>query len=100
MVTAEALLGGPRGRRLCWSVLGRSLADDARAAESWTQVWWAARGGDLSRCLDELASLVARAGLLTCVARPGAVFTALAESVATAMYWQEPDQEDRALAPA
>jgi hypothetical protein len=100
MVTAEALLGGPRGRRLCWSVLGRSLADDARAAQSWTRVWWAARAGDLSGCLDDLASLVARARLEASVARPGAVFTALGESMATAMYWQEPDQEDRALAPA
>jgi hypothetical protein len=98
MVTAEALLGGPRGRRLCWSVLGHSLAGDADGAESWTRVWLAAGAGDLSGCLDELASCVARAGPVGWSARPGAVFTALSESVQAATYWQEPDPEERALA--
>jgi hypothetical protein len=60
----------------------------------------AAHAGDLSGCLDELASFVARAGPVTYVARPGAVFTALGKSVQAAMYWQEPDPEDRALASA
>ncbi|HEY0936821.1 MAG TPA: hypothetical protein VGD91_24190, partial [Trebonia sp.] len=38
MLTAEALLAGPRGRRLCWTLLGIG-GDDAGRTDAWGQVW-------------------------------------------------------------
>src|ERR1035437_3787869 len=91
---AENLLAGPRGRRLCWSLL------DPGDYPGWARVWDGAHAGDLTGLTDELAACVARTDLDSIVAHADelTLLAALVESVETAMYWQEPDDEDLALA--
>jgi len=100
MVTAETLLAGPRGRRLCWTLLWHGLAHDVRQPDSWIQVWQAVHSGDLSGCLDAFSSCVAWADPAALAADPATVFEALGAAVSEARYWQEPDAEDQALAAA
>ena len=90
---AENLLVGPRGRRLCWSLV------DAGDYPGWDRVRCGASTGDLTGLTDELAACVARTDLGSIVANANelTLLTALVESVETAMYWQEPDDEDHAL---
>jgi hypothetical protein len=90
---AEDLLAGPRGRRLCWSLL--DPADDP----GWDLVWDGAHRGDLTGLTGELAACTARTDLDSTVVRAGALtlLAALVEPVETAMYWQEPDDADHAL---
>ncbi len=99
---AASLLAGPRGRRLCWALVGRSgLPDRARIGPAWDQVM---RGDRLAAgppaLADELAVAVARGDWPAVVAGMSEVALAgpLAESVGWAMYWQPPDGVDRALA--
>jgi hypothetical protein len=99
MLTAEALLAGPRGRRLCWTLVQHGPGHSARHPDSWTQVWQAVHSGDLSGCLDEFSACVTQADLAALTASPAAVFEALGQTVHRARYWQEPDAEDQALAP-
>jgi hypothetical protein len=63
-------------------------------------VWDGAHAGDLTGLTDELAACVARTDLDSIVAHADelTLLAALVESVETAMYWQEPDDEDLALA--
>jgi len=88
------LLAGPRGRRLCWSL----VAPDGHPG--WDRVRDGASAGDLTGLTGEVAACVARTDLGAIAASTGelALLPALAEPVATAMYWQEPDDEDRVLA--
>lgn len=90
---AEDLLAGPRGRRLCWSLL------EPGDYPGWDLVRDGARRGDLTGLSDELAACVARTDLGSAVLRAGqlTLLTALVEPVQTAMYWQEPDDDDYAL---
>jgi hypothetical protein len=64
-------------------------------------VWTGANAGDLTGLTDELAACVARTDLAA-VTQAGelTLLAALAEPVAVAMYWQEPDAADVALAAA
>jgi hypothetical protein len=91
---AEELLAGPRGRRLCWSLL------DAGDYPGWERVQRGAMAGDLSGLLGELAASVARTDVDVIGATTDelALLAGLAESVVWAMYWQEPDAADQALA--
>ena len=91
---AENLLAGPRGRRLCWSLL------DPGDYPGWDRVWDGANAGDLTGLTDELAACVALTDLDSVVTHADelTLLAALAEPVETAMYWQEPDDEDLALA--
>jgi hypothetical protein len=91
---AEDVLAGPRGRHLCWSLL------DPGDCSAWDQARDGARAGDLSNLLDELAACVARTDLDATVthADKPTLLAALVNPVDTAMYWQEPDDEDLALA--
>lgn len=90
---AGDLLTGPRGRRLCWSLL------DLDGYAGWIGVWAGAHPGDLSSLLGELADCVARTDLDATVKRASelALLAVLAEPVGRAMYWQEPDGVDRTL---
>ena len=90
---AGDLLSGPRGRRLCWALL------DAGHCRGWDRIWNGAMTGDLSGLTDEVAGCVAQTDLGSIAATAGdrPLLEALGESVARAMYWQEPDQVDRAL---
>jgi hypothetical protein len=91
---AEDLLAGPRGRRLCWSLLNPG---DCRERD---RVWDGAYAGDLTGLTNELAVCVARTDPDSALARAAelTLLAALVQSVDAARYWQEPDDEDHALA--
>ena len=91
---SEDLLAGPRGRRLCWSLV------DAGDHPGWDRVQDAAWAGDLTGLSDELAACVAHTDLASIAAETDEMelLAAVSASVDAAMYWQEPDDEDRALA--
>src|ERR1700684_2375624 len=90
---AEDLLAGPRGRRLCWSLL------DPGDYPGWDLLWDGAPRGDLNGLTGELAACVARTDLDSTVVRAGqlTLLAALVQPVQTATYWQEPDDDDHAL---
>jgi len=98
MLTAEALLAGPRGRRLCWTLLWLGLDDAGRLSADWPLAWEAVTSGDLSGRLGEFAAGVALADPAALAGNPVTVFEALGWTVDTAQYWGEPHAEDRALA--
>jgi hypothetical protein len=100
MLTAEALLAGPRGRRLCWELVNDALTSGPEPPACWNGVWQAMHAGDLSGRLDDFSVCVARASPVALAADPAAVLPALRRSVGSARYWQEPDAEDQALTPA
>jgi hypothetical protein len=81
-VRADELLAGPRGRRLCFELLG--LASFGLSTVPTSQV-----AEQVTRIADELRADEAAAGPRT--------FQALRESAWVAMYWQEPDECDQAL---
>jgi hypothetical protein len=91
---AAELLSGPRGRRLCWSLL--DAGDDPR----WDRVRDGAMAGSLARLIDELAASVTLTDLDSIAAETDelALLAALVQPVETAMYWQQPDDDDQALA--
>lgn len=93
--SAEDLLAGPRGRRLCWSLL------EPGDYPGWDLVRDGARRGNLTGLSDELAACAARTGLGSAVLQAGqlTLLAALVEPVQTAMYWQEPDDDDHAVRP-
>lgn len=85
---AEALLSGPRGRALCWSVaLGRhggtaQLHELARSGDvGGARAWLLGRAGTM-----DLAALAATTGEL-------AFLGDLADVVTSAVYWQQPPDE-------
>jgi len=99
MPTVEALLAGPRGRRLCWTLLWLGLDDAARRSAAWPLAWEAVvRSGDLSRRLEEFTAVLALADPAALAGEEATVSEALGWTVNTAQYWGEPDAEDRALA--
>jgi hypothetical protein len=88
------LSAGPRGRRLCWSLLRERLVGPA-----WQRVWRdpAPPRGEL---VAELAAALESADLATLLGEHsgrGFMF-ALDEAVNSAMYWQPPDPVDQVLA--
>jgi hypothetical protein len=91
---AKDLLTGPRGRRLCWSLL------DADGDPAWERVWDGAMAGNLAGLTGELAASVALTDLdaIAATADELVLLAALVQPVETAMYWQEPDDLDQALA--
>src|SRR5258706_519158 len=91
---SEDLLAGPRGRRLCWSLV------DPGDHPGWDRVQDAAWAGDLTGLSGELAACVAETDLASIAAETGEMelLAAVSASVDAAMYWQEPDGEDLALA--
>lgn len=100
MLTADALLAGPRGRRLCWTALWLGLDAVARQSAAWAPAWEAVTSGDLAGRLDQFAAGVALADPAALAGDEAAVFEALGWTVDVAQYWGEPDAEDRALAAA
>jgi hypothetical protein len=90
---AGDLLAGPRGRRLCWSLL------DAGDGAGWIRVWTGAQAGDLTGMLGELGDCVAHTDLDATVRQASelALLAAFAEPVGRATYWQQPDGVDVAL---
>lgn len=110
MGMADALLKGPRGRRLCLeAALGESRYGESASAELFHAVFHAAYdldpGRGTSRVMfgpgaDDRPRFTAAdvAGLLNAVPLPELndreLVSALAASVDSARYWQEPDGED------
>lgn len=91
---AAALLAGPRGRHLCWTLI------DPGGDPRWQRLQCAACDGDLTGLARDLAACVALTdlGAIAATTGPLALMPALADTVATAMYWQQPDPADQALA--
>ncbi len=91
---AQALLSGPRGRRLCWE-----LIDCDSGHPGWSRVWDAASTGDLSGHARDLADAIAATDLsaLAATSEELELLPALGRTAALAMYWQAPDPEDVAL---
>jgi hypothetical protein len=85
-----ALLAGPRGRRLCWELLTHT------GGWGWEEPLESAGA---ARLAEAVGVAVARSdvGALAVAREPASFFLALADAVAWAMYWQEPDDRDRRL---
>lgn len=96
-----SLLVGPRGRRLCWSLV-REIggSDEVQIGPSWEQAGFHSRGADPADLAAELAAAVGRASwdAVTTGMSDAALVAQLAESVTWATYWQAPDGVDQALA--
>lgn len=100
MVTsrADALLSGPRGRRLCLE-----LAEASRESWGWPQLIW--RDGSAGYPVGRFEVGDLRSSLAAEIAAtdlsgvgPAELLAALARSVERAMYWQPADDEDQLLA--
>ena len=89
-VDPGGLLSGPRGRRVCWEFLTQT------GGWAWAEPPVSAGAAGLA---TELGVAVARSDLraLAVAREPASFFAALADAVAWAMYWQEPDDRDRCL---
>jgi hypothetical protein len=90
-VDPAALLAGPRGRRVCWELLTRTGGWD------WEEP---PESAGATRLAAALGGAVSRSGIgeLAVAREPASLFSALADAVTWAMYWQEPDDRDRRLA--
>ncbi|SNS32319.1 hypothetical protein SAMN06893096_103216 [Geodermatophilus pulveris] len=94
---ADDLLSGPRGRRVCLEVVLDAVGGDWRRL-----VWTRGSGGryDPEQTRRSLAASIAALDLaaVRATARPDDWMPALLAAVDAARYWQEPGDEDRALA--
>ncbi len=91
---AEAVLRGPRGRRLCAAILTN------RSLELWEQIARAGFEPDDTGLLRQLTDSLDATEVVTTSYEesPRAFLPALREAVRWATYWQQPDAEDRLLA--
>lgn len=87
-----AILEGPRGRRLCWQLTWPA----GSLPPGWQAVWRRDVAPD-QLAAELMTGATAAAGELGSLS-PAAALDALEHAVSTAMYWQEPDDVDRALA--
>jgi hypothetical protein len=99
---ARSLLAGPRGRRLCWALaVDSGVLPGGRIGPAWDQATCTGQlDADPPVLAGELAAAVAPGdwtAVLAAISEAG-LAGALAESVTWAMYWQPPDDVDRALA--
>ena len=99
--TPDELLDGPRGRRLCFELISPWWEDArVRATLAWHDLKFGSAEASLSQLAAELAVLVAGADLtaFAAAAEETNLLEPLRSSVDAAMYWQPPDELDRALA--
>lgn len=81
---------------MCWCLLKDHM--QASDALPWARVWEGAHDGDLTGVIDELRACVANMASECIAFSERQLLEAFAESVTWAMYWQPPDDVDRALA--
>ena len=86
---------GPRGRRLCWTVLDR-LHPDPVSSPFWRAIFQP-EPDSLLRVLEEFLPAIDFAALAD-PANEELLLECVADSVDEARYWQEPDEMDVALA--
>ena len=86
---------GPRGRRLCWTVLDR-LHPDPVSSPFWRAIFQP-EPDSLLRVLEEFLPAIDFAALAD-PANEEQLLECVADSVDEARYWQEPDEMDVALA--
>ena len=93
-LTAEELLIGPRGRRLCYSLI------DQTHLQSWYRLGIGRAKPDAVVLKRELASAVSDTDLVGIAGwrNPAQFHNAFGRTVRSAMYWQPPHDEDRLLA--
>lgn len=92
--SAEVLLSGPRGRRLCWDAV--ALQSFVRTGRS--ELFVVAYDGNVDHVLSALEHDMAETDISLLASRTDiALLELVAKSVAAARYWQPPDEEDRAL---
>lgn len=91
---AVELLDGPRGRRLCWELL------EDLSGPAWRALWVGRSAGvaDLARELGEMVARFDLVGLVATTSLRTVLLPALVRAIDAAVYWQEPDGVDRALA--
>jgi hypothetical protein len=97
----ESLLAGPRGRRLCWALVPDvGGSGQVRDYPAWQQVLSYSLAADPADLASELAAAVDQTDWAAFMADMSDLdlVEPLAESVTSAMFWQEPDLEDQALA--
>jgi len=87
-----AILDGPRGRRLCWQLTWPG----GRLPPGWQAVWRRDVAPD-QLAAELTAAAMTAAGDVGSLS-PAVALDALEHAVSAAMYWQEPDDVDRALA--
>jgi len=101
VLTADALLAGPRGRSLCVNVLDDRLTTPrGRVERAWVHALDYIRMGDARRSARKLSECVGIAGLPGIPLDAGALVAGLAAAVDFAAYWQQPDDEDQGFAGA
>jgi hypothetical protein len=98
-LTADALLASPRGRALCLQLLDDRLAAAGPEVEqTWLDALDAAAAGDTEGCARKLGECTRNAGLDGTPFDDSALLAALQDVVGGAVYWAEPDEEDRGFA--
>jgi hypothetical protein len=97
--SAVDLLAGPRGRRMCWSLVNPRTGDPILDGPCWLRVWHGGGTAEPAGLASELAAAVALADLDQIAAETAEIrlLEALAESIDAARYWQGQDAEDQAL---
>lgn len=93
VVTAEDLLGGPRGRRLCKAVTHQAHED---AYSTWPITMWNSGPAERDQLLAALADT--DPAPISEWEDPLRFLEPMDESVDSAMYWQPPEEEDAVLA--
>ena len=97
----ESLLAGPRGRRLCWALAAEvGGLGQTRGSPAWQLIQSGSLAADPADLASELAAAVNRTDWAALAAGMSDrdLVEPLAESVAWAMFWQQPDNKDQALA--
>jgi hypothetical protein len=91
--TREDLLDGPRGRRLCWIAVEQHAYARTGRGPFWDVI------SEPEPMLTELRRVLRTTDLaeFSTITDDVALLNFVGESVATARYWQDPDEEDRAL---
>lgn len=95
-LTADSLLAGPRGSRLCVELLDdRLTTPDGRVHKEWSAACSYAARADVQRCASKLSECARIADLPGRPLDARALMSGLQSVVDDASYWDEPDDQGR-----